>query len=174
MDYDKLLKNYRKKPLVDPDTLKDRLLYGKKEIERIIPHRDPFLMIDTILSVNLDLGIIKGERFLSGEDSTFRGHFPGYPVYPGVLTVEMIGQLGLCLYYFLVNNTEKITAAARPANVRFTRIVGAYFIEPVLPESRITLVAKKLEQDSFFAKMIGQAIVGGRFACNTIVEVLIP
>jgi 3-hydroxyacyl-[acyl-carrier-protein] dehydratase len=55
--------------------------------------------------------------------------------------------------------------------VRATRIVGAYYLEPVLPGREITLLAKKLEHDEYLATMIGQVVVDGKVACAAIGEV---
>lgn len=171
MDYEGLLKQYRKKPLAEPESLSHRLNLGREEIIKIIPHRDPFLLLDRITGIDLSEELIIGNRNLRAADPVFRGHFPEYPVYPGALEVEMIGQLGLCLYYFLENQTTTIDEQARPVAVRATRILGACFLEPLLPRTDVVLIARKLDYDGFFASMIGQAVAHGKVCCVTIGEV---
>lgn len=170
MDHDSLLRKFRKKPLVVTGSLTP-LAWGREEIKLILPHRDPFLLIDRLTGISFAEETIAGSRLISADDPVFAGHFPGSPVYPGTLEVEMIGQLGLCLHYFLQERGTAIPAAVRPLRVRATRIVGAYYLEPVLPGREVTLLAKKLEHDEYFATMIGQVIADGRVACAAIGEV---
>lgn len=171
MDYDKLLRQYRKKMLANLDEIKDRLSLGRTDIERIIPHREPFLLVERLTGIDLADELITGSRTINADDPVFRGHFPEYPVYPGSLEIEMIGQLGLCLYYFLENRTTKIDKQARPVSVRATRVAGALYLEPIFPGKEVLLIAKKLENDGFFARAIGQAIVEQKVCCVSIVEV---
>jgi 3-hydroxyacyl-[acyl-carrier-protein] dehydratase len=170
VDHDSLLRKYRKKPLVATDSLTP-LAWGREEIKLILPHREPFLLVDGLTGISFAEETIAGSRFISADDPVFAGHFPGSPVYPGCLEVEMIGQLGLCLHYFLLDGNTAIPAAVRPLRVRATRIMGAYYLEPVLPGREVTLLAKKLERDEFVATMIGQVIADGKIACAAIGEV---
>lgn len=170
MDHDSLLRKYRKKPLVAAESLAP-LAWGREEIKLILPHREPFLLVDRLTGISFAEETICGSRLMSADDPVFAGHFPGSPVYPGTLEVEMIGQLGLCLHYFLQERSAAVPAAVRPLRVRATRIVGAYYLEPVLPGREVTLLARKLEHDEYFATMIGQVIADGRVACAAIGEV---
>jgi 3-hydroxyacyl-[acyl-carrier-protein] dehydratase len=61
------------------------------EIEALMPHREPFMFVD---SVSVDDGHIKARRTWTGEEFFFKGHFPGYPVVPGVILVETMAQCG--------------------------------------------------------------------------------
>jgi 3-hydroxyacyl-[acyl-carrier-protein] dehydratase len=170
VDSDALLRQYRKKPLFSPDGLTP-LSWDRGGIMRILPHRDPFLLVDRLTGISFDEEAIAGTRFISPDDPVFAGHFPDYPVYPGTLEVEMIGQLGLCLHYFIQSRSIEIPAAPWPLSVRATRIVGAHYLEPVLPGRDVTVLAKKLEHDEFLATMIGQVIADGKVACTAIGEV---
>jgi 3-hydroxymyristoyl/3-hydroxydecanoyl-(acyl carrier protein) dehydratase len=147
------------------------LSWARDDIKRILPHREPFLLVDRLTGVGFDEEVIAGSRFISPDDPIFAGHFPDYPVYPGCLEVEMIGQLGLCLHYFLGSRSTAVPSEVQPMNVRATRIVGAYYLAPVLPGREVTLIAKKLEYDEYFATMIGQVIADGKVACAAIGEV---
>ena len=170
MDHDALLRENRRKPLIAIERLTP-LSWARDDIKRILPHREPFLLVDRLTGVGFDEEAIAGTRFISPDDPIFAGHFPDYPVYPGCLEVEMIGQLGLCLHYFLGSRSTAVPSEVQPMNVRATRIVGAYYLAPVLPGREVTLIAKKLEYDEYFATMIGQVIADGKVACAAIGEV---
>lgn len=170
MDYDSLLRQNRRKPLVAGESLTP-LEWGRDEIKRILPHREPFLLVDRLTGVGFDEEAIAGSRVISSDDPIFAGHFPDYPVYPGCLEVEMIGQLGLCLHYFLGSRSMAVPSQDQPLQVRATRILGACYLAPVLPGREVVLLAKKLEFDEYFASMIGQVIVDGVVACVAIGEV---
>ena len=150
IDYDQLLKRHRKKPISLLEDFPIRVNYKLEDIKKLIPHREPFLFLDNILGIDLEKGQIIGSRFISGNDPVFKGHFPEFPVYPGSLQLEMIGQLGLCLHYFVKNNTSQITKEAKPLPIRVSKVLGAYFVEPILPDHTILMVAKKVEFDDIF------------------------
>ncbi len=69
------------------------VLMNKEQIMEIIPHRDPFLLIDEVLE--MEVGVkIKARKYISKDSFWFKGHFPDYPVTPGVLMIEMLAQAG--------------------------------------------------------------------------------
>lgn len=69
------------------------VLMNKEQIMEIIPHRDPFLLIDEILE--MEVGVkIKARKYIKENEFWFKGHFPDYPVTPGVLMIEMLAQAG--------------------------------------------------------------------------------
>src|SRR5688572_11438990 len=70
---------------------------GRSAVEALLPHREPFLFVDRITALDRRTPRIRARRFIPADDGVFAGHFPGNPVYPGVLQLEMIGQAGLCL-----------------------------------------------------------------------------
>lgn len=172
IDCEKLLKQWRKTPLANLSEMQKNLSYGKEEIKKLIPHREPFLLIDNINDVDLNNELIIGSSFISKDNPVFLGHFPGFPIYPGSLQIEMIGQLGLCLTYFLHNHTTLINSNVKPVNVRATKILGAAFLEPVLPDKNVQLIVKKLEQDSYFGRVIGQVILENKICTVSMSEVI--
>jgi 3-hydroxymyristoyl/3-hydroxydecanoyl-(acyl carrier protein) dehydratase len=190
VDHETLLRQFRKKPLFTLDTARDTapviapvvppaiaptrftpLAWGRDDIKRILPHREPFLLVDRLTGISFDDQGIAGARFISPDDPILAGHFPDFPVYPGSLEVEMIGQLGLCLHYFLQSRSTSVPDEVRALQVRATRILGACYLEPVLPGREIVLFAKKLEADEYLATMIGQVIADGKIACVAVGEV---
>lgn len=179
MDYEKLLKQGRKRPFYTDEDLATRsgyrrLDYGREQIERIIPHRDPFLLVDRLEGVDLSPGeeFIVGSRHINADDPVLRGHFPDYPIYPGSLQLEMSGQLGLCLTFFFLKQDTQLDADTVPVQVRATRVLGALFLEPVPPGNTVTLIAKKLEYDGYFGTVLAQVIIDNKVSCISISEVI--
>jgi len=165
MDYDSFLRRHRKKPLFSPVELANQFSYRRGEIERILPHRDPLLFLDEVTGFDAALSAIVGMRHLPADDPVFEGHFHEYPVYPGTFQVETLGQLGVALRYFLEGGSCEIDACRRAPLVRASRILGAYFLEPVLPGATLTLLGIQLESDCLTSRFAGQILVDGRVAC---------
>ena len=77
------------------------------DIQKILPHRYPFLLVDRITA--LDPGrSAEGIKQLSGNEIFFQGHFPGEPVFPGVLQIEALAQVGAVSLLFLEENAGKL------------------------------------------------------------------
>ncbi|MEW6515999.1 MAG: 3-hydroxyacyl-ACP dehydratase FabZ family protein [candidate division FCPU426 bacterium] len=171
MDSETILKSLRKKPLAPPDLLTQGWSCDQAAIRRILPHREPFLLLDRLIGLDLDQAVLAASRRIDPGDPVLRGHFPGLPVYPGALQVEMIGQAGLCLYSFLERQSREIAAEPRPLKVRATKILGAHFLESVLPGQEVMVVVKKLAQDPYLASVQGQVIYAGRICAAALCEV---
>ena len=149
-DHERRLKELRRNRIVG--TRQSNCHFGRTEIERILPHRDPILLIDYIDLIELETSLIRGSRTISPDDPVFEGHFPGVPIYPGTSIVEMIGQLSLCLYHFVRNQTREIDSNAHAVNLRATKILGAHFLAPVAPGDRVEIEARGIDDDGFFAR----------------------
>ena len=95
---------------------------GKREIEQILPHRDPFLLLDEV--VELEPGVRVVARKLVREDEWYlAGHFPDRPIMPGVLMVEAMAQAGAVAALSAEENRGKLALFAGIDDVRFKRIV---------------------------------------------------
>lgn len=83
------------------------VLLNKEQIMDIIPHRDPFLLIDEILELEPGVRVV-ARKFIKPDEFWFKGHFPGQPVTPGVLMLEMLAQAGAVCVLCKEENKGKI------------------------------------------------------------------
>lgn len=157
-------------PLEDTFTLS----YGVYEVNRILPHRTPLALVHHISKLNLRLQQIQIENTIDPQDPVFSGHFPNHPVYPGIYQIEMMGQAGLCLLYFLQNETVEINPVHKPILGLFTRVHNASFLKPVLPGDKVTVIAKMIEYDEYLGIMAVQLFNSGVICSHAILEAYLP
>jgi len=132
-----------------------------EEIRKILPHRYPMLLVDRILELEPDR--IVGIKNVTVNEPFFVGHFPDYPVMPGVLIIEAMAQVaGVLVLKEIPDRANKLVFLAGVDNAKFRR--------PVLPGDQLRIEMKVVKKKASVAKMQGQATVDGNVVAE--VEVL--
>lgn len=129
-------------------------LLNAREIEAILPHRYPFLLVDRILHINLEDNEIVGLKNVTVNEPFFQGHFPTVPIMPGVLILEALAQTGGVLVH-QKGYGKKIAVLLNVASAKFRK--------PVVPGDVLHLHAKGIH-------ISGN---GGRFRVKALVEGLL-
>jgi 3-hydroxymyristoyl/3-hydroxydecanoyl-(acyl carrier protein) dehydratase len=166
-----LLRSWRRRPLWEPGPTTRSVQYGRAAIERILEHRDPFLFVDAITEVDLEERCLRGMRRVDARDPVFAGHFPGRPVYPAVLQLEIMGQMGLCLIHFCNAKTDDIASDAVPLAARALKVHHALFPAEVRPGDELTVLAKLLDADAYTVTCAGQLVRDGAICAVAVMEV---
>jgi 3-hydroxyacyl-[acyl-carrier-protein] dehydratase len=134
------------------------VIYDSRAIQKILPHRYPFLLVDKIIELEPRVRIV-GIKQVTINEHFFAGHFPEAAVMPGVLQIEALAQVGaiLALREF-PNREEKIPFFSGIENARFRR--------PVVPGDTLTLEVTALRIGTKVQKMRGEARVDGQLTCE--------
>ena len=132
-----------------------------QEIMKLLPHRYPFLLIDRVIEVEPRQRIVCLKNVTFNEPH-FQGHFPGYPLMPGVLMVEAIAQAGGALLLNEIPDRDSKLMV-------FTSIENAKFRRPVTPGDQLRIEVTVLAWRSRAVKMQGIATVDGKVACEATV-----
>jgi beta-hydroxyacyl-ACP dehydratase FabZ len=122
-------------------------------IERVIPHRFPFLLIDRVVELSDDK--IVAIKNVSANEPYFAGHFPGHPIMPGVLQVEAMAQAGAVMAMNILSDPGE-----HPL-VFFMGIDKVKFRKPVVPGDQLRLEVEPTRKGGTIWKMAGRALVDG-------------
>ena len=132
------------------------------QIQGILPHRYPFLLIDRVISLTPRQKIVALKN-VSATEPHFAGHFPGYPIMPGVLMVEAIAQAGGALLLTEIPDRDNKLMV-------FTGIERARFRKPVVPGDQLRIEVEVLVWRNNATRMQGKVYVGDKLVCEAVVS----
>ena len=136
---------------------KKNIVLDVEQIAKILPHRYPFLLVDRIISIDIEKNEIVGQKNLSINEAFFQGHFPNAPIMPGVLILESLAQTGGVLIH--KKGYLKKTAV-------FLNIQNAKFRRPIHPGDVMYLYVKVLHLSNKGGKIKAQAKVDDQIAAE--------
>ena len=128
------------------------------QIKEILPHRYPLLLVDRITEMKLKQSI-KGFKNESISEPAFQGHFPGHPIYPGVLILEGMAQAGGVL---ALKSSDLTDEEMKNKVIYFMSIDKAKFRTPVRPGDRLDYELEVIKMKSSLMVLKGQAFVDGK------------
>ncbi len=143
----------------------ETVLMERGQIESILPHRDPFLMVDQVTCLDHQARLISGRYDLNRASAVFAGHFPGRPVWPGVLQIEAIGQAGLLLCLTL-------PVAPKSPEPLLTHVLGALFVRPVTPGGYVDIAAHVVD-DGLYTIVLGQCLQRGEICSAACLKITV-
>jgi 3-hydroxyacyl-[acyl-carrier-protein] dehydratase len=138
----------------------------RERIMQMIPHRDPFLMIEKVVDV-VENERATGIKTVSPDEYYFRGHFPSRPIMPGVLIIEAMAQTAAVLV------VQTLGPAAEGKLVYFMSVDHARFRKPVVPGNVLHIHVTKQRNRGNVWKFDGRAEVGGQLAAEAVFAAMI-
>ncbi len=140
------------------------------DIESLLPHRKSMLLLGELLGISIEENTLRAQTKISDFDPIFEGHFPGDPVYPGVLQVEMISQAGVCLVKLMSGIDD---ADSKNIKVRAIRLLYSEFSQEVKPGDTLNIEVKSIEVTPWLSTFGGRIIRDKEVCAIAIVEVYI-
>ena len=134
------------------------MTFNIQEIMDFLPHRYPFLLIDRVVEFEPTKRLVAIKNVTINEPF-FQGHFPGYPIMPGVLVVEAMAQAGGMIMMAEIADREKKL-------VVFTGIERAKFRRPIIPGDQVRIEVEVLSFRPRAGRILGRATVDGKLACE--------
>jgi 3-hydroxyacyl-[acyl-carrier-protein] dehydratase len=148
-------------PSTSADLAAPKTTLSISEIQAILPHRYPFLLIDRVIDMERKQRIVALKNVTVNEPF-FAGHFPGFPIMPGVLIVEAIAQAGGALLLTEIEDRDDKLMV-------FTGIEKAKFRRPVMPGDQLRIEVEVIAWRRTAVRMQGKAYVDGKVAAEAVV-----
>jgi len=139
------------------------------EIQEILPHRYPFLLVDRVTEINAN-ETLRAYKNVSISENVFQGHFPGHPIYPGVMILEGMAQAGGILAFKSMDMTKEEAATKV---VYFMSIDKAKFRSPVKPGDQLEYRISVIKQKGAIWMLKGEAYVDDKIVSEAELKAMI-
>jgi 3-hydroxyacyl-[acyl-carrier-protein] dehydratase len=139
------------------------------DIQKILPHRFPFLLVDRVVELK-EGEFIEAYKNVSISEGVFQGHFPGHPIYPGVMIIEGMAQAGGVLAFKSLKIPEE---EVEKKVVYFMSIDKAKFRSPVVPGDRLVYIIKVLKNRGHIWQLKGEAFVDKKIVAEAELKAMI-
>ncbi len=140
------------------------------EIQKILPHRFPFLLIDRVTDIKANQ-YIEGYKNVTIAEQVFQGHFPDHPIYPGVMIIEGMAQAGGVLAFKSMNEEEQ--ESAQDKVVYFMSIDKAKFRNPVRPGDRLVYKINVIKHKGAIWVLEGKAYVDDKLVAEAELKAMV-
>ena len=130
-----------------------------EEIKKLLPHREPFLFIDKVIDISMER--IIAERFISPEESFFKGHFPNFPIMPGVIIVEAMAQTCGILGSYIMQQ-----AASEKSVYLLCGVEKVRFRKKVMPGDTLKFETNLVPTKRKIWKFYSEALRGDELVCS--------
>ena len=146
------------------------MLYNVMQIQDILPHRYPFLLVDRIMELEPSK-MITGYKNVSISEPVFQGHFPNHPIYPGVMIIEGMAQAGGVLAFQSASKEEQ--EAAKEKVVYFMSIDKCKFRNPVVPGDKLVYKLTVIKNRGAVWHLDGKAYVDDKLVAEAELKAMI-
>jgi len=143
------------------------MVFDIEQIQKMLPHRYPFLLVDRITEVK-EGEYVEGYLNISITNQVFQGHFPGHPIYPGVLIIEGMAQAGAILPFTVTKGDD-----LNDKVVYFMSIDKAKFRKPVLPGDKLVYKISTIKHRGKIWQLKGEAYVDGELVSEAELKAMI-
>ena len=146
------------------------MLYNVVEIQKILPHRFPFLLVDRITELQAG-SYIEGYKNVSISEPVFQGHFPDHPIYPGVMIIEGMAQAGGVLAFKSMDNASQEEIESKV--VYFMSIDKAKFRSPVTPGDKLVYKIDVMKNKGAIWQLDAKAYVDDKLVAQAELKAMI-